>query len=407
MINLLEIRKEKKLDFVFPALGSTKRFNDNAAVFINLYYKDTLSLYLPYIKEACRVSRVYIASSDDFVLGELEKFVKKNKLSGLCRIIRKENRGRDISALLIAFAPYIFKYKYICFLHDKDFLQYGVSNNDREEWTFEYWDNLLASSYFIDEVIRCFEDNPELGMLVSPEHMGLYDNAYYRNCWDACFEGTKKLAEQLHLNLDLDINCRPPAVSTAFWTRTECLKKLYQRGWKYEDFPDEPLPSPCISHYIERLIGYLPQDSDMYTGTVQTARNNSRLKEKSQDALIKCFDVLKDILAIDTVGSLHLYQKFIPSVNKYKAHHSDLYLYGAGQRGRKYLKWLTVNKIEIKGFIVSEKGKTDNYLGYPVYALDDIQIDESIGIIIAVSEKLAGQIENNLKIHGIHDYIKI
>ncbi len=42
MINLLEIRKEKKLDFVFPALGSTKRFNDNAAVFINLYNQEML-----------------------------------------------------------------------------------------------------------------------------------------------------------------------------------------------------------------------------------------------------------------------------------------------------------------------------------------------------------------------------
>lgn len=406
-MNLLDIRKSKNLNFVFSLYGNAVKFNEDAAVFINLYYKDTLCLYLPYIKEACRVSSVYIASSDDFVLGELEKFVKKNKLSGLCRIIRKENRGRDISALLIAFAPYIFKYKYICFLHDKDFLQYCVSNNDRKEWTFEYWDNLLASSYFIDEVIRCFEDNPELGMLVSPEHMGYYDNAYYRNCWDACFEGTKKLAEQLYMNVDLNIQCRPVAVSTAFWTRTSCLKKLYQKKWKYEDFPEEPLPAPCISHYIERLIGYLPQDSDMYTGTVQTDTNNSRLKEKSQDTLIECFGVLKDILAIDTVGSLNLYQKFIPSVKTYISNHVDLYLYGAGQRGMKYLKWLKVNSIEIRGFIVSEKGETDNYLGYPVCVLDDIQMDDSTGIIIAVSDKFQSQVEENLMSHGIDNYLKV
>ncbi|WP_353937923.1 rhamnan synthesis F family protein, partial [Parabacteroides goldsteinii] len=35
------------------------------------------------------------------------------------KVIVVENRGRDVSALLVGCAPYISDYKYVCFVHDK------------------------------------------------------------------------------------------------------------------------------------------------------------------------------------------------------------------------------------------------------------------------------------------------
>jgi hypothetical protein len=36
-----------------------------------------------------------------------------------CDVILKQNRGRDVSSLLVACKEYVFKYEYLCFIHDK------------------------------------------------------------------------------------------------------------------------------------------------------------------------------------------------------------------------------------------------------------------------------------------------
>lgn len=405
-MNLLDLRKKYSLNFVFDKEGNENIFNKRTAVFVNLYYYDTLSLYYPYIKNACRVSNVYITSSNDKVIERTNEFILENGLSEVCKIIKKINRGRDLSGLLVTFAPYILQYEYVCFIHDKEFTHYDVLNRDRKEWVIGYWENLLASPKYICDIFRCFDAFENLGMLVSPEPFGSYNTAYYRNCWDSCFDQTKQLAIGLHVNAELDSSYRPVAVSTAFWAKSECLEKLYNKQWKYEDFPKEPLPYPCISHAIERLIGYLPQDCGMTIGTVQTRENNSDLKEKSQDALIKGFDVLKSVIDVDTVAGVEAFINFRDKITEYVADHKCLYLYGTGVVGTRYLKWIKALGYEVDGFIVSEK-TYEEYMGYSVFSVKSVKDDDSSGIIISVSSKYQKEVISELTQIGYTDYLVI
>ena len=56
---------------------------------------------------------------------------------------------------------------------------------------------------------------------------------------------------------------------SCFWFRTDALRKLFKYDWKYEDFPEEPLPiDGTISHAIERCYAYVAQDAGYYSAIV-------------------------------------------------------------------------------------------------------------------------------------------
>ena len=51
-----------------------------------------------------------------------------------------------------------------------------------------------------------------------------------------------------------------------FWARCTALQAMFRHDWKYEDFPDEPLPlDSTISHGIERIYPLAVQDEGYYT----------------------------------------------------------------------------------------------------------------------------------------------
>ena len=67
---------------------------------------------------------------------------------GRCRIIEKENRGRDISALLVAYGKMVQDYEYICFLHDKMAKgKYDLAFKD--DWILSMWENMIATENYI------------------------------------------------------------------------------------------------------------------------------------------------------------------------------------------------------------------------------------------------------------------
>ena len=117
------------------------------AVFIHLYYKDTIDRYFEYIKEIPDAVDIYISISES----ETRKIVEEKMASyglGRCRIIEKENRGRDISALLVAYGKMVQDYEYICFLHDKKAKgKYDLAFKD--DWILSMWENMIATENYI------------------------------------------------------------------------------------------------------------------------------------------------------------------------------------------------------------------------------------------------------------------
>ena len=79
-----------------------------------------------------------------------------------------------------------------------------------------------------------------------------------------------------------------------FWAKTDALKKLFEHGWKYEDFPEEPLPiDGTISHAIERVLGYVAQDAGYKTGVIMTDKIAAQLLVRVQSDMRVMYEQLQ------------------------------------------------------------------------------------------------------------------
>ncbi len=228
------------------------------ALIMHIYYLDILDEAIQYASSMPAGADIYITTPFERQKAEIEKVfsVLKNRI--FVRII--ENRGRDVSALLVGCADVVREYEYICFWHDKKSKQVKPESVGRS-WGYKVSNCVLASEIYVCNVIRMFEENPFLGILspLPPAH-GLYFNL--GTCeWGLNYEKTKRLAEKLHICVPIDRNTPPSApLGTVFWFRGRALRSLVEYGWKYTDFPEEPNAiDGTILHSIERIYGYAAQ----------------------------------------------------------------------------------------------------------------------------------------------------
>ena len=144
------------------------------ALIMHIYYLDILDEAIQYASSMPAGADIYITTPFERQKAEIEKVfsVLKNRI--FVRII--ENRGRDVSALLVGCADVVREYEYICFWHDKKSKQVKPESVGRS-WGYKVSNCVLASEIYVCNVIRMFEENPFLGILspLPPAH-GLYFN---------------------------------------------------------------------------------------------------------------------------------------------------------------------------------------------------------------------------------------
>lgn len=121
MRNAADIKKEDNLNFILPmkySLGSDIHIKESSViVIIHLHYKDTLNCYMDYIRNIPKDIKIIFTASDSEMVAMINQLISSWRSN--YQIITKENRGRDISAFLVACRSEILKYDYCCFLHDK------------------------------------------------------------------------------------------------------------------------------------------------------------------------------------------------------------------------------------------------------------------------------------------------
>jgi lipopolysaccharide biosynthesis protein len=75
--------------------------------------------------------------------------------------------------------------------------------------------------------------------------------------WSKNKEIAEDLAHQFGIKELPDRHFNFP-VGTMFWARTEALKPLLSKGFRWEDFPEEPLPyDGTVLHALERLLPFV------------------------------------------------------------------------------------------------------------------------------------------------------
>lgn len=269
--HMSDIKERLQLNFILP---DTVRLPDikptlKAALFLHIYYLDQIDWCLSYAKNTPEDFDIFISTDTSQKQHDIEQ--KFCVLAGRkVKVVLIENRGRDVSALLIGFKPYLTEYDVICFAHDKK-TQYFKPYIIGESFAYHCFENVLASRAYIQNILKTFKDNPRLGMLTPPTP--IYDGhaSLPGNEWSVNFEATKKLASTLNIHVPMSKDVPPIApIGTMFWFRPQALMVLLNYNFEYDDFPVEPdhEPDGTIMHAIERLYPFAVQEEGFFTAWV-------------------------------------------------------------------------------------------------------------------------------------------
>lgn len=402
MKNICDIRDEKNLLFMFSTTEGPNIDKvpwDASALVINLFYEDSVEKYGQYIGELSKKMDVYVFSSNVKVLEAL------HAKSETCRLLQKDNRGRDVSALLVAFKPYLDKYKYICFVHDKKHKS-SKTKNDTDIWNWNIWGNTVFNDIYVSNVLYFFENNSNIGLAVPPEPLGEYNTAWYTNAWYENFKNCCELSDKLKLVCDIDKNKSPLALSSVFWARVDAIKKIYEIDWQYEDFPQEPMKNDgTISHAIERIWGFLAQDAGYEVATVMNEGYARWELLRLQRNTKEMFALLSREMNIHNLNEVSTYDERLLRVKEFVEKNEEVYIYGAGKFGKDLLYNLERRNISVAGFCVTDDNyKNQQIDGKKLFKVTDV-IKKNAGIIVAVNIYFQDEIIENIKKYDYDNFV--
>lgn len=246
--------------------GSIRRI----ALIMHLYFDDLIESSFEWAEKMPSNTDIFITTDTESKKKYIEHVFKSIKCKSLdVRLI--ENRGRDVSALLVGIGPEVLKYDLVCFFHDKKSTNVSPGSVG-DSFAYKCFSNLLYNKCYVKNVINLFEENPRLGLAVPPPpNHGIYHELYGRN-WTINFENTKKLCESLDVRVPMNPHVDPIApYGTEFWFRPRAMKKLFEKKWSYEDFPLEPMEMDgTIAHAVERCYQFVAQSEGYYSAIIMS-----------------------------------------------------------------------------------------------------------------------------------------
>lgn len=281
--NIDDIRKAMHLDYVLPSQTINPQTHDRprSAFIYHVYFMDLLEDTCHYIASLPEETDLYITSTEDKI-PQIREYMQQHGISHQATFIPVINRGRDVSALLVAACPVVLsgKYDVIGFAHDKKSSQNqenGHHGTESQGFAYKLMENTLGSEAYVKNILTLFAENPRLGQVTPPPpYHALYFAHTIPHDWGANYEITKELLED-RLGIHVPLSPTKPtasAMGSCYWFRVEALKPLFEYGWKYEDFlPEGQMGEDgTISHAIERANGYICQSRGYYPAWVLSDR---------------------------------------------------------------------------------------------------------------------------------------
>ncbi len=295
--NMADLKKLLHLNYILPTEYAPKKPatpSSRVALMMHLYFPDLIEKCLNYAKSMPEGCDLFITVPNDNMNELVTKALKSISTFKSTKVITIENRGRDVSSLLVGFAPYVDNYDLVCFMHDKKTKQIEPFCQG-ESFSYKCFENCLATKEYVENILCTFEENPRLGMLMPPPpNHGPWWNVLGSE-WFCNYDNTKKLAEKLKLSCPISPDREPiTPLGTMFWFRPVTLKKLFDNNgkkWKYTDFPKEP--NNCdgtLLHAIERIYGFAVQDSGHYCAWTFTDRF-SKIELTNLAYMLRCVNI--------------------------------------------------------------------------------------------------------------------
>lgn len=273
-----DIMKNLNLTYILPTNQYNKEVlkeqmkKNKVALVMHLYFEDLLEESYHYVSSMPEEADIYLTTDTEEKKKAIEKVfagLKCNKLE--VRVI--QNRGRDVSSLLVGVKDVIMDYDIACFAHDKKTAQIKPGTIGAS-FAYKCYENTLSNRAYVANVINTFATNPRLGLLCPPEpnHSRFFITLGFE--WGPNYNVTEQLAKDLGLTVPMSPYIPPVApLGTMFWFRPEAMKPLYAKDWEYEDFPPEPNKiDGTLLHAIERIYPFVVQESGYYPAFGMTDR---------------------------------------------------------------------------------------------------------------------------------------
>lgn len=247
------------------------------AVIFHTYYTDIIEQYLHNIASFPHGTHFYFTADTKEKLETLKEFMVPYQGRYEMEFRPVENRGRDVSALLVACRDVVLEgnYDLICFMHDKKGIRYKSSwsctGKTCSDCCFE---NIAPSVDYVNNVIELFSKNPRLGIAVPPPPQNEHYYKVIGGSWgrDTNYSHTEKILRELGITVPLD-RMKPPVApyGTVFWFRPDALLPLFEKEWRYEDFDSEPMQSDgTVIHAVERIYSLIAQGKGYYPNVIMS-----------------------------------------------------------------------------------------------------------------------------------------
>lgn len=240
--------------------GFQKSLLKKAAVFVHLYYEESLEKSLSYLFNLPEELTVYVYVANPKTYDCLMNLVRQKGCQNV-HVAAKRNRGRDFSVLLVEAKDEIRKFDYVGFVHDKK-SHAGIEDEMGQNWQKCLFECTVASNEFVCNVIHLLEKDKGIGVLSAPLPPEKYLTGLRGKLWSTNYDHTVDLLHGLNVNILPDPKEDPLTIGTAFWFRRTALDKLLDHPWSYEDFPEEPMAEDgTVCHALERAIGYVSEEA--------------------------------------------------------------------------------------------------------------------------------------------------
>lgn len=281
--NIEHIARALHLNYVLPSCTLNVRRGEapRAAFIFQVQDLDMLDVTFDALSVLPEGVDLFVTCAPEKV-DAIAEYANARSFSKHIEFVPVQNRGRDVSALLVGACDVVLSrgYEVIGFAHDKKSAQNqqnGSHGSISQGFTYKLMQNTLGSRDYVENILTLFADDPRLGLVCPPPpFQGIYYPVTMPNDWGPNFEMTRELLQD-RLGIDVPLDPRistRSALGSCYWFRVDALRPLFEHGWAYEDFlPEGQMGADgSISHAIERATGYIAQSQGYYPAWVMTDR---------------------------------------------------------------------------------------------------------------------------------------
>jgi len=237
-----------------------KYSNEKIAIHFHVFYVDLLPEIYEHLMSIKSNFTLFITVVNDEDINKVNNFFLEHKHSYEIKILKVENRGRDIYPFYKALHDCYMNYDIIAHFHTKKSFHTDFGNM----WRHYIYENLLGHNFLFDNIIQLFRSKTKVGFVTIPvvpnktimkAYFAFVENSVSsKDIIEIALNKFEIPVEELYSNKEnMDFPC-----GNMFIARTEAIKQFFSTELTRLDFPDEKgQTSGTLQHFVELMWKYM------------------------------------------------------------------------------------------------------------------------------------------------------